>query len=71
MIKLQQYRTEKNYTFQDMADMLNISKTYYWQLENKKRRLSYEMAVKIAALFNLKPDDLFYEEFVKIIKEKK
>ena len=29
--------------------------------EHKKRRLYYEMAVKIAAIFNLKPDDLFYE----------
>ena len=46
-----------------MADILKISKTYYWQLENNKRRMSYEMAVKIADIFKLKPDDLFYYEF--------
>ena len=62
MTKLQKYREKNNFTFQDMADFLNISKTYYWQLEKNKRRLSYKMAVKISEIFNLKPDDLFYED---------
>lgn len=65
MEKLREYREKNNYTYQTMADFLNISKTFYWQIENKKRRLSYEMAVRIAAIFNLKPDDLFYEDFIK------
>ncbi|MDD2180902.1 MAG: helix-turn-helix transcriptional regulator [Bacilli bacterium] len=63
MNKLQKYREKNNFTFQDMADFLNISKTYYWQLEKSKRRLSYTMAIKISDIFNLKPDDLFYENF--------
>ena len=45
-----------------MANMLKISKTYYWQLEQNKRRMTYDMAIKIAKIFNLKPDDLFYDE---------
>lgn len=65
MNKLKEYRKKKNYTFQQMANLLNISKTYYWQLENKKRRLKYDMAIKIAAIFNLKPDTLFYDDFLK------
>lgn len=65
MEKLREYREKNNYTYQTMADFLNISKTFYWQIENEKRRLSYEMAVRIAAIFNLKPDDLFYEDFIK------
>ncbi|MFA5603623.1 MAG: helix-turn-helix transcriptional regulator [Bacilli bacterium] len=71
MNKLQQQREKKNLTFREMANILNISKTYYWQLENNKRRLSYDMAVKMANIFNLKPDDLFYEEFEKRSEEKR
>ncbi len=62
MIKLREIRIKNNYNYNDMAGFLNISKPYYWQIENNKRGLSYEMAVKIANIFNLKPDDLFYEE---------
>ncbi len=65
MNKLKKYRENHNYTFQEMANLLNISKTYYWQLENKKRRLSYIMAIKISKLFDLKPDELFYDEYNK------
>ncbi|MDD2518371.1 MAG: helix-turn-helix transcriptional regulator [Bacilli bacterium] len=71
MNKLQEQREKKNLTFREMANILNISKTYYWQLENNKRRLSYDMAVKIANIFNLKPDDLFYEEHEKRNVEKR
>ena len=46
-----------------MAELLGISKSYYCQIEQKKRRLYYEMAKKIAFIFDLKPDDLFYEEY--------
>ena len=45
--------------------MLKISKSFYWQIENKKRRLSYDIAVKIANIFGTKPDNIFYEEYSK------
>ena len=48
-----------------MAEMLKISKPYYWQLEHGHRRLTYEMAVKIARIFDTKPDDIFYKDFMK------
>ena len=63
MEKLKKLRKEKNYALNDMAKLLNISKTFYWQLESEKRRLSYNMAIKIADIFSLKPDDLFYDAF--------
>ena len=59
---LKEYRETANYSFREMAELLGISKTYYWQLENNKRRISYNMAIKIATIFKLKPDDLFYNE---------
>ena len=53
-----------------MADILGISKPYYWQIEHDQKRLTYEMARKIAEIFHLKPDDLFYEEFKEKYKQK-
>lgn len=63
MNHLKRLREEKGFSYEDMAKKLNISKAYYWQIEHKNRRLSYEMAKNIASIFNLKPDDLFYNEF--------
>jgi len=65
MEKLREYRLKNNFTNQFMADMLGISKPYYWQIEHDQKRLSYNMAIKIAEIFHLKPDDLFYDEFKK------
>ena len=61
--KLQLIRNNNNISYKNMAEMLGVSKTYYWQIENGKRRLTYEFAKRIASIFNLKPDDIFYEEF--------
>ena len=63
MDELKAIRAKNKFTCEYMADYLNISKPFYWQIENGKRRLSYKMAVKIAKVFNLKPDDIFYEDF--------
>ncbi len=63
--KLKQIRKEKHLTTQDMSNILNISKPFYWQIENNKRKLSYEMAIKISKIFNKKPDNIFYEDFIK------
>lgn len=62
MKTLKEYRINKGYSHDDMAKKLNISKTYYWQLENEKRRLYYGMAMKIAEIFKTKPDKLFYND---------
>lgn len=63
MNKLKVARINNKLTHQEMALKLGLSKSYYWQLENKKRKLSYAMAVRISSIFKLKPDDLFYDEF--------
>ena len=62
MNKLKELRKLHNYTIKDMAKMLNISTAYYWQIENNKRNLYYKMAIDIAKIFNLKPDDIFYKK---------
>ena len=63
MKKLKQLRLENNYTVSQIAKILGISPTYYWQIENKKRRLYYKLAIDIAKIFNLKPDDVFYDVY--------
>ena len=62
--ELEKLRLEHNYSYQQMADMLNISKAYYWQIEHNNRRLFYDLAVKIAKIFNKKPDEIFYDFFI-------
>ena len=59
--KLKKLRLKNNLSYEDMANALGISKCFYWQLEHKKRRLYYDMALKIAAIFHMKPDAIFYE----------
>jgi len=59
---LKKIREKNNISYEEMSEKLGISKCFYWQLEHKKRRLYYDMAKKIAKIFYLKPDDLFFEE---------
>ena len=59
---LQNLRIKNGLSYEDMAKKLGISKSYYWQIEHKNRRLYYNMAKKIAKIFNLKPDDIFFED---------
>ena len=64
-IKLREIRKENKYSQQAMADKLNISKAFYSQIENEKRNLTYLMAVRISKIFEMKPDEIFYNEFIK------
>lgn len=57
---LKKLREKHGFSIRDMAFMLQISKSYYFQIEQKNRRLSYDMAKKISAIFGLKPDGIFY-----------
>lgn len=69
--KLFQMRQTHNRTLQEMADMIGVSKPYYWQIENEQRGLSYDLAVKIAAVFGKTPDDIFLQEELTKKKQKK
>lgn len=62
-LKLKKLRQAKGITTKEMAEKLGISKAFYSQLENNKRTISYMMAIKIASIFNKKPDSIFYEDF--------
>ncbi len=63
MKDLKKLREKSGFSYETMAKKLGISKSYYWQIEHKNRRLSYDMAKEIASIFNLKPDDIFYKDY--------
>lgn len=60
--KLKKNRINENLTCQQVADRAGISKEHYWFIENGKRGLTYDMAARIAKVFNKKPDDIFFED---------
>lgn len=62
--KLKELRKKKKLTAREMAEKLEISKPFYCQIENGKRRLTYDMAVRIAQIFKKKPDAIFYEDHI-------
>lgn len=62
--KLKEIREKNKMTSEYISKSLGISKAFYSQIENGKRRLSYNMAVNIANIFNMKPDELFYEDHI-------
>ncbi|MGE7901995.1 helix-turn-helix domain-containing protein [Bacillus paramycoides] len=59
--KLKEIRVVNKMSLQNVADSIGVSKPYYWQIENGKRRLTYDLAVRISGVFNLTPDDIFLE----------
>lgn len=58
--KLKENRKKKGFTQKYMAEKLNITISFYSQIENKKKRLYYDTAIQIADIFNMHPDQLFY-----------
>lgn len=60
--KLKSKRIRQRMSCVDIAKIVGISPAYYSQIENKSRRLYYFMAVKIAKVFNMTPDELFYDD---------
>ena len=62
MNRLKELRKAEGLTCAQMAEKLGMCTAFYWQIENKKRGLYYKMAKKIAAVFKMKPDEIFFEE---------
>lgn len=69
MNKLKEMRKSKKIPSKIMAEKLGISVAFYSQIENKNRRLTYDMAVSIANIFKCKPDYIFYEEYKKDLEK--
>ena len=61
--KLKNLRKENKLSCEVMAKKVGICKAYYWQIEHGNRRIYYDLALKIAEVFKMKPDDIFYSYY--------
>ena len=61
---LKSLKTENNYTYKELSEIIGCSKPFIWQIINNKRKLSYEMAIIISSIFYMTPDDIFYSEYI-------
>ena len=60
--KLIKKREEKGYTQEQVARAVGISKSHYSHIELGSRLPAYDIMMKIANFFNVKPDYFFYNE---------
>ena len=62
--KLRKLRNSHGYSCSYMGSKLNITGAYYSQIETGARNLSYNLACKIAAIFKMHPDEIFYDDLM-------
>ncbi|MDL2211536.1 helix-turn-helix domain-containing protein, partial [Erysipelotrichaceae bacterium OttesenSCG-928-M19] len=55
-------RKNKKISLEELATQLGISKSYLSLIEKGSRKLSYDLAVKIADYLDMTPDELFLED---------
>lgn len=60
--KLIDKRLAKHSTQREVAEAVGISMQHYSKIELGHRMPSYEIMVRLANYFNVKPDYLFYDE---------
>lgn len=57
--KLKELRKSENYTQQELADILQISRVNYTRYETDKVRPDYETLIKIADFYDVSLDEIF------------
>lgn len=64
LAKFRRIRKSKGMNLEDVAKKLNVSKAYISMIETGRRSLDYEMAIAMASIFEVRPDDLFYDDVI-------
>lgn len=59
--KLIELREKNSMTQEEIASMVGISRSFYGHIENSKRNPSYGLAKKIASIFDLSVEDVFFD----------
>lgn len=59
VLRLKEYRENKNMSQREVAEMLNISQASYWGWESGKASPNPKQILKLCKLFNCTPNDLF------------
>lgn len=60
--ELRELRKKHGFTQEDMAKKLNVSPQLFSFIERGEVRLTYNMAVNIANLFSVTPDQIFLSD---------
>ncbi len=60
--ELRKLRKKHGYTQEDMAKKLEISPQLFSFIEREEVRLTYNMAINIANLFDVTPDQIFLSD---------
>lgn len=63
--KFRALRKEKGLNLEYIANQLHVSRAYISMIETGRRSLDYEMAIHMANIFHVRPDDLFLEDVAK------
>lgn len=63
MNRVKELRIAMGCTQEQLAIMLEISRTYLSQIENNKRIVSYIIMTRIANLFNLTVEEIFFVNY--------
>lgn len=56
---IKKLRTSAKYSQEEMAEKLSCSREFISRVENRKEKISLNMLLKIANLFNVNPSNLF------------
>ena len=62
--KFRWMRRERGLNRDTIAKKLNVSKAYLSMIETGKRSLDYKMAISMANIFDVKPDDIFFDDII-------
>ncbi len=62
LMKFRALRKERGINLDAIATKLHVSKAYISMIETGKRSLDYEMAIIMANMFGIKPDELFFDD---------
>ena len=68
--KLRKVRLAHSVTQQQIADKLGCTLQFYSQIERGINTLSYDYALRIALYFGMTPDELFFEEFEDLYRQR-
>ena len=60
--RIQEFRTEKNMTQQELAESVNVTRATIIALEKGSYNPSLELAFRIAKVFKTRIENLFYEK---------
>lgn len=64
LLKFRCMRKERGLNLDTIAKKLNVSKAYLSMIETGKRSLDYKMAISMANIFDVKPDDIFFDDII-------